>query len=451
MTNPETLARLLDTLADARLLCVGDVILDTFVYGTVERISPEGPIPVLSVERQARMLGGAGNVVRNAVALGASATLLSVVGEDDAGREVSTLLVEEAGRGSLPVVEPGRPTTVKTRYVANRQQLLRADRETTGPIAEQSLRALVERFRAALPESDAVVLSDYRKGALTPALLSELIGAVRATHLPIVVDPKGTDYGRYRGASVITPNLGELASATGLPVGTDDEVVAAARSVARACSIPNVVVTRGPRGITLVAEGEEPRHLSARVREVFDVSGAGDTVVAMLAVALAARVPLEEAAALANIAAGIVVGKVGTSVAHLREIRETLREESLLSGGAKVVDVAQLLERAYLWRAQGAKIGFASGCFDLLDPGHVSLIAQARASCDHVVVGLYSDGTIARRKGPGWPIQSESARAVMVGSLTAVDAVVVLTEDTPDRLIGVIAPALIIEEAEGVL
>ncbi len=445
MAGRSSLAALVERLDGACVVCVGDAMLDRFVLGTVDRVSPEAPIPVLRVEREHAVLGGAANVVRNLAALGVRARFIGVVGDDAAGAEVMSQLAEQPHAEPSLVISPGRRTTIKERFVAGAQQLLRADREASAPLspdAEQALLSHIGRVEGAL------ALSDYGKGVLSDAVLKGAIAAARG--LPVVVDPKGADFRRYRGATVVTPNRKELGLAAGMPVATDAEVLAAARRIVETCGIANVLVTLSEHGMMLVpgnASGA-PTHLPAEAREVFDVSGAGDTVVATLTAALAAGIPLIDAARLANVAAGVVVGKAGTAVAHPDEILHALHAQELMGGEAKVLGLHAALDRIAQWRLKGLKIGFTNGCFDLLHPGHVSLLAQARGGCDRLVVGLNSDESVRRLKGKGRPVQPEAARAVVLASLQSVDMVVVFAEDTPIELIKAVKPDLLVKGAD---
>ena len=456
MTDNADLAAILDTLHGARVLVVGDAMLDRFVYGAVERISPEGPIPVLRIEREAAMLGGAGNVLRTIAALGVESTFLAVVGDDAAGRQLQALAEAEAADGCHLLVQPGRPTTIKERFIAAGQQLLRTDRETARPLGADTTQALLDAARQAFGAADggpgAVVLSDYGKGVLTASTIAALIEAARTAGWPVVVDPKGRDYTVYRGASIITPNRRELEEASGLPTGDDDEVVAACRSVIETAGVAGVLATRSDRGMTLVTKGSdgavEARHFPAVAREVFDVSGAGDTVAAVIGAALAAGIDLPRAARLANVIAGIVVGKLGTAVAYPAEILRALHASDLMAAEAKVADLDALLDRVGRWRHAGLTIGFTNGCFDLLHPGHVSLLEQAGGACDRLIVGLNSDASVRRLKGAGRPVHAEAARAVVLASLNSVDAVVVFAEDTPERLIEALRPDVLVKGAD---
>jgi D-beta-D-heptose 7-phosphate kinase/D-beta-D-heptose 1-phosphate adenosyltransferase len=448
MTGTSDLVSAVGQLAQARVLCIGDLMLDRFVYGHVDRVSPEAPIPVVNVERELAMLGGAGNVVRNLVALGAETCFISVIGDDPAGREVTQLVGAETHLEPHLLVEPRRRTTIKTRFVASSQQLLRADRETIAPITAPLRDQLLRRAAEALSDRTVLVLSDYGKGVLGANAAEALIAAARAKGVKVVIDPKGRDYERYAGASLLTPNRRELTEAVGLPTGTDEEVVDAGRALMARCAIDALLVTRSQDGMTLIERNGPAIHLAAEAREVFDVSGAGDTVIATLAAALGGGVALADACALANVAAGIVVGKVGTAVTHPAEIVTALQTQDLVQGENKVMALPTVLDQLAEWRAQGLKIGFTNGCFDLLHPGHVSLLAQARAQCDRLVVGLNSDASIKRLKGPTRPIQAETARAVVLASLAHVDAVVIFAEDTPLSLIETVRPDVLVKGAD---
>jgi len=443
MTDAAGLAALVPKLAGARVLVVGDVMLDRFVYGEVERISPEAPIPVLKIARESAMLGGAGNVVRNLEAIGAKVEIAAVVGDDAAGREVTQLIAALNGAVALLHAERDRRTTVKTRYVAGGQQLLRADFESSATVAAPD--KLASAVVKAAANVGAVVISDYGKGVVTPALVQGIVAAAKG---PVIVDPKGSDWSVYRGASLVTPNRRELAEASGMPTGTDAEIVAAARHMIAAAGVGAVLATRGAEGMSLVT-AKDATHMAARAREVFDVSGAGDTVVAVVAAGLGTGIPVVDAAALANIAAGIVVGRSGTAVAYAEEIATAMRE----GGGSKLVGRAEALERVADWKRRGLRVGFANGCFDLIHPGHVSLLAQARAACDRLVVALNSDASVGRLKGKGRPVQDAAARAAVLGSLADVDLVVVFGDepreaDTPILLIEAIRPDVLVKGAD---
>jgi len=442
------LAARLQGLAAAHVVVVGDAMLDRFVYGQVERISPEGPIPVLRIARDAAMLGGAGNVARNLAALGVGSSFLAVIGEDAAGRELQALTAAETGVQNGLLIESGRPTSIKERYIAGGQQLLRADRESLDDLAPATAGSLIEAAKTALRKAGALVLSDYGKGVLQPDRLRALIDAAYSAGKPVVVDPKGRDYDVYRGASLVTPNRRELSEASGRAVESEAEIEAACRALIADYGLGAVLATRSQEGMTLVVDGAPAQHFAAEAREVFDVSGAGDTVAAVVAAGLAAGLSLTDAARLANVAAGVVVGKVGTAVAALDELRRALHAAEFLAAETKVVGRETLLAELERWRDSGLKIGFTNGCFDLLHPGHVHLLHQARAACDRLVVGLNSDTSVTRLKGAGRPVQSEAARATVLASLGDVDRVVVFNEDTPLALIEAIKPDVLVKGAD---
>jgi D-beta-D-heptose 7-phosphate kinase/D-beta-D-heptose 1-phosphate adenosyltransferase len=429
----------------ASVLVVGDAMLDRYVYGQVTRVSPEAPVAVLAVDREVAMPGGAGNVVRNLTALGAAVAFVSVVGDDQAGSDLTGLI------GGQPNVEPwllvqgGRATTTKTRFLAAGQQLLRADHEQHGPIQPRLADRLVRIATDAVAATTVMVLSDYQKGVLGGETASRLIAVARAAGRRVVVDPKGKDYSRYAGADLITPNRAELAAATGMPVGSEADIVVAATTLREAHGFGAVLVTRSEDGMTLVEPGTV-RHFPAEAAEVHDVSGAGDTVVATVAAGLAAGLALPVAVRLANMAAGIVVGKVGTAVAREGDLLDALSPE----GGAlrKVMGHAQAAEQVERWRRRGWRVGFTNGCFDLLHPGHVHLLEQARGWCDRLVVGLNSDASVKRLKGEARPIQGEAARAAVLASVAAADLVTVFDDDTPIELIKLLRPDVLVKGAD---
>ena len=448
MSDQDDLHRLIEKMTGVPVVCIGDVMLDRFITGDVDRVSPEAPIPVLRVADENTMLGGAGNVAANLVALGADCRFVSVIGDDAEGAVVRRETERRLGRSAMLVIEPGRPTTVKTRYVAAGQQLLRADRECAGPLASATEAAVVEAVVSAIDGAAAVVLSDYAKGVLTGAVLAGIAQAAEKSGVPVVVDPKGRDFARYRSAAVLTPNQRELAEATGLPTGGDDAVVRAARAALEASAARAVVATRGKQGLTAVPGEGRPVHWPAEAREVFDVSGAGDTVIAVLGAALAVGASLADAARLANIAGGVVVGKVGTAAVSAAELSGAVRHQQWLRSESKVVDGATARRLVARWRDAGDRVGFTNGCFDLLHPGHISLLRQARAACDHLVVGLNTDDSVRRLKGPDRPVHDETARAAVLAALASVDLVVPFAEDTPLLLIEALRPDVLVKGAD---
>lgn len=439
-------ARVAD-LQMAKVVCVGDVMLDRFVYGDVSRVSPEAPIPVCRVMNETAMLGGAGNVVRNLVSVGASVAFVSVTGDDDIARDIDVLLRDLTGVTPTLIHEKDRPTTSKIRYVAGGQQLLRADREVTTPITDDVADAVFLAVETALKDAGALIVSDYGKGTVTEDLVARLIAAAAAAGKPVIVDPKSRDFSRYAGASLITPNLKELGEAADGELSSEEGIVDAARGLLAGADIGSMLVTRGAQGMSLLTP-EAADHFPSRAREVFDVSGAGDTVLALLAAGIAAGVPTLEAAQLANVAAGIVVGKTGTAVVYADDLLEELNDMAGHSGPQQPLRLDAALDRIRTWKDRGEKVGFTNGCFDLLHPGHVSLLASARSTCDRLVVGLNSDASVKRLKGENRPMQNEAARAAVLSSLETVDLVVIFDEDTPEALLHEIRPDVLVKGAD---
>ncbi len=434
MKQSETgqLAAAVHLLGRTSALVVGDVMLDRYVYGHVERISPEAPVPILAIERDLAIPGGAGNVVRNLTALGAAVAFISVVGDDQAGSDLTGLV------GGQPNVEPWllvqgrRTTTLKTRYLSGGQQLLRTDREEASPIHPRLAERLVRIARDAMAATSVTVLSDYRKGLLAGEVPAELIAAAREAGRPVIVDPKGPDYARYAGADLVMPNRTDLAEATGMPTDSEAAIVAAATALRQRHGFGAVVVMRGNDGMTLL-DSSGARHFPAEAAEVYDVAGAGDTAVATLAAGVAARLELPLAVRLANIAAGIVVGKVGTAVAREADLLAALSPQ----GGAlrKIVSRDSAVEHVQRWHHRGWRVGFIDGRFDPLAPEDLHRLEEAREACDRLVVGLQSPIIDAK--------QPEAARAAMLASLASVDLVTTFAEDSPAALIGDLRPDVV--------
>ncbi len=440
----------LAALSEQTVLCIGDLMLDEFVYGDVSRISPEAPTPVIAVKRTELMIGGAGNVARNLVALGARCVFIGVVGDDEAGGSLTKALSTHPSIEFHLVVDGSRQTTRKVRFVSEHHSthLLRADWEMASAIDAGSEDALIGHVVKAMSRVGAVVLSDYAKGALTPRVTRAVIAAANERGKPVVVDPKGRDYSIYRGATLVTPNRQELADATHSLAQTDEEIAEAAARLRNELGAKAVLVTRSEAGMTLAAGGA-PVHVPAYPVRVRDVSGAGDTVVAVLSVMLAMGADYESAMRAANAAAAVVVGKRGTATASVAELRARILPSSTLAPQEKIIfDWALLDEQLAEWRKQGLRVGFTNGCFDLLHPGHVKLLAGARAACDRLVVGLNGDASVARLKGAGRPVQPVQARAEVLAALEAVDLVAVFDEDTPDKLIARVKPMVLVKGAD---
>ncbi|MDE1901747.1 MAG: D-glycero-beta-D-manno-heptose-7-phosphate kinase [Alphaproteobacteria bacterium] len=438
----------LETVAAPRVLCIGDVMLDRFVYGAVERISPEAPIPVLHVNKETACLGGAGNVLRNLQALGGEAEFIAVIGDDAQGRDLTAQMAAMQGVTPSLLADAARPTTVKTRYVSDGQQLLRVDYEKAGTLSADVEKQIIARLPRAIAAAAVVVLSDYAKGVLSDKVVRAAIDEAAKQKKPVLVDPKGRDYTRYRGASYLTPNRKELSEVSGRKIESVADAENAARDLIASCDLQGVVAKLGGDGICLVRKDMPALHFHIPAREVYDVSGAGDTVIATFALMLAGGQDAAVAAELANLAGSVVVGKVGTAVVTRDELAHELLHQQSGTDQIKILTRAQAEIFAERWRKQGFKVGFTNGCFDLLHPGHVSLLRQARAACDKLFVGLNSDASVKRLKGETRPIQAQTARAAVLASLADVDHVVIFDEDTPIELIKAIKPAALIKGAD---
>jgi D-beta-D-heptose 7-phosphate kinase/D-beta-D-heptose 1-phosphate adenosyltransferase len=423
-------------------------MLDRFVYGSVERISPEAPIPVVNVERVLDMPGGAANVARNIAAMGARATLLGVVGEDQPAEDLRRQLAGSPAIDARLIIDASRPTTVKTRYVAETQQVMRADHESRAALSAAVEQNLLEQFSLALLDSAVIVFSDYAKGVLSDSVMRAAIDMARRANKTLIVDPKSKDFAKYRGAALLTPNRLELQQACGRECLTDDDVVDGARWILEQGICEALVVTRGKDGMSVVEAGGSAVHIPTTARQVFDVSGAGDTAVAAIGLAVAVGADMRQAAGLANIAAGIVVGKRGTATVTTGEIIATMHPTDGRTDPQKIFALDTVLQLARSWREQRLKIAFANGCFDLLHPGHISLLEQARRSADRLIVGLNADVSIRRLKGPNRPVQSEVARATVLAAIKSVDAVVIFAEDTPINLIEALLPDVLVKGAD---
>lgn len=426
------------------VVCVGDVMLDRFVEGRVDRISPESPVPVLKQGRVQTCLGGAGNVVRNLGALGCSSVLIGVVGRDGSGDEVRRLCGETA-RLVTHLVEGCAPTTVKTRYVAQGQQLLRTDEESLDVISPQVLEALMERATKALEGAGALILSDYNKGLMTPDMSIALINYARERNIPVLVDPKSRDFGKYARADVLTPNVGELCAALG-PLSTldTDSLVDGGRGLMSRHSLGALMLTRSEQGILLI-EADDHTVVEARAREVFDVAGAGDTVIACVALGLMSGVSLRASMMIANEAAGLVVGRSGTATVTLDDVWGALKNRGMIERSGRFCDREEAVAVVQGWRHRGLKVGFTNGCFDLLHRGHVHVLREAKAECDRLVVGLNSDASVQALKGDGRPVRPCAERAELLGALRDVAMVTVFDEETPLDLIRALEPDVLVK------
>lgn len=439
-----TLQNLLSALPGPRVVCVGDVMVDRFVYGEVTRVSPEAPIPVLARSHELMMLGAAGNVARNVAALGGEVALVGLVGDDAEAHEALRLVGDEAGIEGFLVVDPTRPTTLKTRFVSGGQQLLRVDLEESRPVDGEVAQRLVATVRDACQGAAVVLLSDYGKGVVVDGVVE----AARASGAVVIVDSKARHFQRYGEVDLIKPNAAELAFATGLPTGTDAEVEAALTEALPLCHAKAILVTRGAKGMSLGVRGEPVRHFPGVPREVFDVSGAGDTTLAALGLALAAQARVEDAIAFALLAAGVAVTKAGTAVVRPEELVEASLNEHRTPAEAKLATPQRMVEEVARWRAMGQRVGFTNGCFDILHRGHVAYLNQARGWCDRLIVGLNSDRSVRALKGEGRPVNDLESRAMVLAGLGCVDLVAPFDDDTPIRLIEAARPDVLIKGAD---
>jgi D-beta-D-heptose 7-phosphate kinase/D-beta-D-heptose 1-phosphate adenosyltransferase len=429
--------------ASKRLLVVGDLMLDKYIFGEVGRISPEAPVPVVRATHHSEQPGGAGNVAMNLSRLGAKAHVIGFTGGDEDERLLAARLKSEGIVASL-VVSEGFPTITKQRILGGRQQMLRVDSERLDARPQADYDSLVSAVLEHLPNSDAVILSDYAKGALTIQVCAQVIHAARAQGIPVLVDPKSADFLRYRGATTICPNFGELAVAVHLGGRDLKAVLDAAQAMIPALDVEFIIATLSEKGIALLRQGSQ-FIAPALARQVFDVSGAGDTVIAVLALCLASGLSAETAVELANVAAGIVVGKVGTVPVEKHELLAALSPEIALHAEDKPLSREELVTRIALWRANGERIVFTNGCFDLLHVGHISLIEQAHRFGDRLIVAINSDASVSGLKGPSRPIVGERERGRVLAALAAVDAVVVFSEPTPLELIVATRPDVLVK------
>lgn len=448
----EAFDQMLQKRAQARIVCVGDVMLDRYVHGHAHRISPEAPIPVLNYTRSHCNPGGAANVAANISAMGASVSLVGRVGQDKAATDLFDALKSHAHVAPLWLVDQALPTTEKTRFVVGGQQLLRVDQEINSAISPKQVTDTLKLCEPILSSAGVLILSDYAKGVLAPQLCKALIEDALKLRVPVMVDPKGADYSKYRGVTLITPNLAELRVAVGQDVTGDAQVVAAAKGLMVQHDIGAVLVTRSAEGMTLVSsEYPQGLHIHSAARDVSDVSGAGDTVIASLALGMACGLTAAQSAQIANVAAGLSVARHGTVQVSLEEVQEELhRNFNAAAGMAPVFSALQtsLVEQVKRWQAQGLCVGFTNGCFDLLHAGHLHSLREAKKQCDKLVVGLNSDVSVQQLKGIGRPIQNEATRAQVLSVLRMVDAVVIFAEETPAQLIQTLLPNVMFKGAD---
>ena len=437
--NIANAARIICSLQAKKVLVIGDVMLDRFIDGAVTRISPEAPVPILSQSRIRQMPGGAANVACNLAQMGLHVHLVGVCGDDEAGKSLHDELAKLPSIRFDPVTITGRPTSLKTRFRAGSQQILRVDDEVTSDIDATAAKQLSKYVLSAIHDADLVVLSDYAKGTLPLLLLEKIIANAKAKGKMIIADPKRADISAYSGVDLLTPNLAELQHTADQIFTSIEAIGQVATALAKEFGIGSILTTMSARGIMLSKADGTQFHDPASARDVFDVSGAGDTVVAMIAGAFVAGADIEDAVRLANHAAGVAVGKSGTAIVAPGEVL------ARLAGTPPPTDWPSIAMQCTNWRGTGQKIAFANGCFDLLHPGHIHLLKEAAGNADKLVVGLNGDTSVRRLKGAGRPTQPAELRSAVLAALPFVNAIAVFDEDTPFDLIATLQPDIIVK------
>ena len=425
------------------VIVIGDVMLDRYFWGDVERISPESPVPVVRVNKKTLTLGGAGNVAKNLKGLNCKQVLLGVKGDDSNGSSLQDILNKEDIKNHLiPIIN--HPTTTKTRVLGQNQQLLRLDEENSKEIPKKILKELLDCFDKALPEANVVIVSDYGKGIFQFDVTQHIIKRCRSKNVAVFVDPKGISWERYSGATCVTPNKAELNLIAPFPENDETMLENQAKKTVEKYDLDFMLVTRGPQGLSLFQSGRPAMHIATHAREVYDVSGAGDTVIASLSAAFGSGLKMSEAAALANIAAGIVIAKVGTQPILESELKQALWARTI-DGVNKIVSKEQARDMVADWQRNGQRIVFTNGCFDILHIGHIKLLHAAADEGDKLIVGLNSDLSIKKLKGDSRPVVPEAERAALLSSIKGVDLVVIFHEETPLELIRNFKPDIIVK------
>ncbi len=431
---------------DTRILVAGDIMLDRYLWGNVERISPEAPVPVVKLYRRSYMPGGAANVALNLSSLGFQVDLAGFVGNDREGTILVSELLNKGVNVQNVISLSDRPTITKTRVIGGHQQMVRVDEEDLSPYDPLHIQKLVTALESCIENRPgAVILSDYGKGVVIPDLSRRAISRCRNCGIPVLVDPKGADFSKYEGASAITPNMKELSAAVTVSLDSIDCIIDSGNSLISELGLDFMVVTRGEKGMILLEE-KSSLEIPTQAKDVFDVSGAGDTVIATLAGALACGFSREDSVRLSNLAAGIVVGKVGTAPVEKAELLEALsREEELPLQGKIYRGLSSLLSKVERWRDEGKTIAFTNGCFDIIHSGHIMYLERSGQECNRLIVGVNSDDSVRRLKGSARPVNSQEDRMSVLAALSCVDAVVLFGEDTPLGLIEAIRPDVIVK------
>ena len=421
-----------------RVLLIGDVMLDKYVFGNIDRISPEAPVPVFLSKNKKTVLGGAGNVLNNLSSLGAAVTFLSVIGKDLVAKDIKSKLKKNKLSKCFLYEEKKITSTSKTRYLTNNQQIIRIDEEESNPIPKKAEEFILDKYNKEIKKIDVVILSDYNKGVLTGNLCKRVIEVAKRYSIPVIVDPKNKDFSIYKGSTLITPNQKEAAEISKLECDTNEQAEKCSKYIIENFNIKNVIITRGEKGLTFYNK-KKVIHAPTKKIEVYDVSGAGDTVISIVSLCVASSFKLEDTLSLANKAAGIVVGKLGTS---------TIEKSDLLNNKntyfeSKVLNVKELLKAINNDKQKGLKVGFTNGCFDIIHNGHISYLKNSKSLCDKLVVAINSDSSVKKIKGENRPINSQTKRAIVLEALSFIDYVVIFNDTTPLKLINKIRPDLI--------
>ena len=426
-----------------KLLVIGDLMIDHYLWGSCERISPEAPVQVVNVKSESAVLGGAGNVINNLNALGAKVDVISVIGGCEISDELKTLLTDIGVNTQYLITQKDRITSKKSRIIASQQQVVRYDRESTDEISHESQKEILDTFRSIITDYDAVLLSDYGKGVLTKELTNSLIDIANEKSKKVLVDPKGLDYSKYKGAYLLTPNKKEASEATQVNIKDDASLTQAITQLKTECDLDVSLITLSEQGVAIYDDALRTHPTVAR--EVFDVTGAGDTVLASLGFALACEYGIDDAVEFANLAAGIVVGKIGSATATLNEIIEYESSLNKSTSDEHIKTLGEITALSQELKARGKKIIFTNGCFDILHAGHVRYLETAKSYGDVLILGLNSDKSVTALKGKGRPINIQIDRAYILAALEAVDYVVIFDEDTPYNLIKAIKPHILVK------
>ncbi|MFH1994178.1 MAG: D-glycero-beta-D-manno-heptose-7-phosphate kinase [Nitrospinota bacterium] len=440
----ERIKDIIASLKGHRIIVVGDLILDEYIWGSLERISPEAPVGIIESKSENLALGGAANVANNLIALGLNVDIFGVIGKDQKGKELTKLLKKRGVVIDGIVEDESRHTTNKIRVIANHQQILRIDREKRDDLSAAVRKKLLKAVSSKMNKVDGIILSDYGKGVVTEEFVKELVEVAKKHNKKIIADPKGSDYSKYKGVAIVTPNKKEASEAAGIKIDSEKSLKEAAQKILKMFKGEALLITRGDEGMSLFKKDMSLAHISTVAKEVYDVSGAGDTVISVFAGLFFNGLDMVEAVEIANIAAGIEVGKIGTAVVTGSEIIERIESGGVEEKG-RIVDLAEIKQIVARARNMGKKIVFTNGCFDLLHVGHIKYLAQAKSYGDILIIGMNSDSSVRKLKGPKRPLIGEEERGALLTALNSVDYVVIFSEPTPDKLIKEIMPDVLVK------